>query len=478
MRSIPTAIVRNALSRTALFVALAAPCAYVAAVDQSADRASARESADRQKGEIERANRPVDPKHIAGWQRFCADNPEKGGCEVILQRLGNKPVIGVLFAPDPGGGVRIAGVTPDGAGAAAGLKSGDRLLRIDGKTIEGDSPDARVENARRMLHRIDANTAVKLRYARGDRETEIAVTPKLDSRIMVFSGDGTMMRPDGNVIIRQLGDGVIDIEADRLDVEGHDGARFPGDGDAPRVFVFSGDGAEGGSHGAPRVDRRVIRIECKGDREECAKQAHQRVTHEPQGQGFRFDFDFDCAPGEVCAGRQRLAEAFRWNGLNLASVDAQLGRYFGTDKGVLVLSTGAALGQLQAGDVIQRVDGKAVTTPRAMMDALRDKPADSAVSVDYLRDRKSGSTQLKVPKAMLFPSMPPMPPAPPHPPKAGAAPHAPGGATTTSHRRIVMVDKDGQVQTWEDDGNGAMPMPPVLPAPPAPPPSPSPSPMD
>ena len=487
MRPIFTAIVRNALSRTALFVALAASCAHVSAVGQSDDRTSARESAARQKkDETEGANRPVDPRRIPSWQQLCADNPEKGGCEIILQRLGNKPVIGVLFGPDPGGGVRIAGVTPDGAGAAAGLKSGDRLLRIDGKTIEGDSPDARVENARRMLHGIDANTAVKLRYARGDRETEIAVTPKLDSRIMVFSGDGTMMRPDGNVIIRQLGDGVVDIEADRLDVEGHDRALSPGVGDAPRVFVFRGDGAEGGSHGAPRVDRQVIRIKCEGDREECSKRAEQQVghgpgriaiatiggPHEPQGQGFHFNFDFDCTPGEACAGRQRLAEAFRWNGLNLASVDAQLGRYFGTDKGVLVLSTGAALGQLQAGDVIQRVDGKAVDTPRAVMDALRDKPADSTVAVEYLRDRKSGSAQLKVPRAMVFPSMPPMPPAPPappappHPPKAGAAPHAPDSTATTTRRKIVMVDKDGQVQTWEDDGNGAMPIPP--PAPPAP----------
>ena len=241
MRSIPTAIARNALSRTALFFALAAPCAYVAAVDQSADRASARESADRQKGEIEAANRPIDPRYIAGWQRFCAGNPEKGGCETILQRLGNKPVIGVLFSPDPGGGVRIAGVTPDGAAAAAGIRNGDRLLRIDGKTIEGGSPEARVENARKQLQRIDVNTAIKLLYARGDKETEVALKPRLDSRIMVFSGDGRMMRPDGNVVVQQRGDGVIDIETDRLDIEEIDDAHFPGMGDAPRIFVFRDD---------------------------------------------------------------------------------------------------------------------------------------------------------------------------------------------------------------------------------------------
>ena len=93
-----------------------------------------------------------------------------------------------------------------------------------------------------------------------------------------------------------------------------------------------------------------------------------------------------------------LSEAFRWSGLNLASVDAQLGRYFGTDKGVLVLSAGPVLEALQAGDVILRVDGKAVATPREVMDALRGKPADSTVPVDYLRDRAPGSAKIKVPE--------------------------------------------------------------------------------
>lgn len=399
----------------------------------------------------------------------------------------SRPVIGVLFAPDDGGGVRIAGVTPDGAAAAAGIKSGDRLLRIGGKTIEGGSPEARVENARRQLQNLDEKMAVKLVYARGDRETEVEVKPKLGSRIMVFAGDGRMMHPEGNVVVRQLGDGVIDIETDRFDVEGSDGAHFPGAGDAPHVFVFRDDEGQGGAHGAPRIDKRVIRIDCKGDEEACRKQAHEQMLRAPTGIKGPHDmqtqvFRFDCKPGEACQGQQRLAEAFRWNGLNLASVDASLGRYFGTDSGVLVLSTGPSLGQLQAGDVIQRVDGKPVKTPRAMMDALRDKPADSSVAVDYLRDRKSASAQLKVPKAALFPPMPPMPPAPPappappHPPKAGAAPHGPDGAATMTHRKIVMIDKDGQMQTWEDDGNGAMPMPPMPPMPPAPPAPPPPPP--
>ena len=413
-------------------------------------------------------------------QRLAELTRSYGGHGLGFDRAAPRPVVGVLLAPDAGGGVRIAGVTPDGAAGAAGIKSGDRLLRIGGKTIEGATPESRVENARKLLQALDDKTPVALRYARGDAETDVKVTPKLDTRIMIFGGDGRMMRPDGNVIVHRLEGGAIDIDAGRLDIETLQREHPMAEGGTSQVFVFPGDGRDGDGP-APHAEHRVIRIECKGDNEECRrKQAEAQPPRFPGAEGIRDVrvFRFDCKPGERCEGQQKLSEAFRWNGLNLASVDAQLGRYFGTDKGVLVLSTGPSLGQLQAGDVIQRVDGKAVATPRAVMDALRDKPADSSVAVDYLRDRTSGATRIKVPKAMAFPALPSMPPMapmppmspmapmPPHPPKAGGGQQATGGAATVTQRRIVIVDKDGRTQTWEDDGSGPMP---ALPAPPVPP---------
>lgn len=118
-----------------------------------------------------------------------------------------------------------------------------------------------------------------------------------------------------------------------------------------------------------------------------------------------------------------LADAFRWNGVNLATVDAQLGRYFGTSSGVLVLSTGKSLAGLQSGDVLRSIDGKRVATPREAMAALQAHPAGSRVSVEYLRDRKPASTQVVVPKPFAWPVVPraPMPPRPaaaPSPPSA------------------------------------------------------------
>jgi hypothetical protein len=118
-----------------------------------------------------------------------------------------------------------------------------------------------------------------------------------------------------------------------------------------------------------------------------------------------------------------LAEAFRWNGLNLASVDRNLGRYFGADHGVLVLSIPEGMGGLQPGDVLQKVDGKVVNTPREVMAAAHARAPGSAVPVEYLRDRKMLSTKVTLPERAVL-RLPPPPPAPPAAPAPPAPPHA------------------------------------------------------
>src|SRR5207342_1822774 len=136
----------------------------------------------------------------------------------------------------------------------------------------------------------------------------------------------------------------------------------------------------------------------------------------------------DCggkAKGKADCGMPVIYEAFRWQGLNLASLDAGLGRYFGAQKGVLVLSSGEDIKGLQSGDVIQRVGGVAVESPRDVMRALRDKDAGSQLKFDLMRDKRTQAVSVTVPKSRPLPFMtPPPPPAPPAPPPP-AAPRAP-----------------------------------------------------
>jgi len=335
--------------------------------------------------------------------------------EERMQHVERRPIVGVVLAPDAQAGVKIAGVTPQSPAAKGGLKSGDRLISINGAPILGQEARQRVDNARRLLANVDVKTPVKLGYARDGRSAVVSVVPKLDQHIFVWSGD------EGDF---------------KFDFDDEDFAR------ALPAGV------------APQIRNEIIRIgpdgKCKG--EDCRFRA--------------------------------LTEAFRWNGLNLATVDPQLGRYFGTDNGVLVLSAGEDLAGLQAGDVIRKVDGKPVSNPREAMAALRAKPADSKVSVEYLRDRRSAIAQVKVPKATPFrmpaPPAPPAPPAepsppsPPTPPRSAVAPPAPVAPIAFRRREVVVIDADGRTRTWQGQDDDAMaPLPPVAPTPPvapAPPP--------
>jgi hypothetical protein len=56
------------------------------------------------------------------------------------------------------------------------------------------------------------------------------------------------------------------------------------------------------------------------------------------------------------------------------------------------------------------------------------------------------------------------------------APRAAAQPRSVERRKIVIVDGDGKVQTWDDDGSA--PLPPVPPVPPVAPPPPPPPPVD
>lgn len=326
----------------------------------------------------------------------------------IEKRIQRTPVIGVVLATDEQAGVRIAAVTPGSAAAGAGLKSGDRITSVDGTRMDAASAEARVQQARELLAARDAKAAVRLGYERDGKPATLSLTPRVDDRVMVLQGPGGA-RFDGDVAPGGDGD-VRRISVDRIQLDA---------GEA-RMHAPTARGERIGARErtdwvmvAPDVRTEVIRLgsDCKG--EDC-----------------KFPM---------------LAEAFRWNGLNLASVDGGLGRYFGASKGVLVLSTGKDLDGLQAGDVISSIAGKEVSTPREAMDALRAQPAGGKVAVDYLRDRTPGTAKVSVPESLQIKL-----------PRAPVAPRAPGSPGRVEHRKMVFVDQDGKEQAF-DDGDATAP---------------------
>lgn len=108
-----------------------------------------------------------------------------------------------------------------------------------------------------------------------------------------------------------------------------------------------------------------------------------------------------------------------WWGLNLAPLNPDLGHYFGTDRGVLVLSRNdKQFPKLRPGDVITEVGGKPMARPEDVQRALRDASSDKRVRVALRRHGKPVTLEMKVPQrwAVTPPPPPPAPPAPPGPP--------------------------------------------------------------
>ncbi|WP_290887206.1 PDZ domain-containing protein, partial [Arenimonas sp.] len=359
------------LRLVSLMIAAALLPAAAFGADAPKDEAAARAELEQARAELERnARRVAELSRKLGeadgarvHRNVIVMGPEGAALDVDELRFNlsetpgamRRPGVGIVMAEnEKGPGVRIAAVTPDSPAAKAGLRTGDVLVKVDGKTIDQRGETA-IDQAREWLGGLEKGQKLALGYTRDGKPGTANVVVDEIGRVMVFN------REDGAVA---------------------------------RALAFER------AQGTPLIDPGVaIEIE--------------RLRSAP------------CAPGSEDCQLPVLSQAFRWSGLNLASVDAKLGRYFGTDRGVLVLSGGAGLDALEPGDVIQRIEGDAVATPRDAMRALREQDAGEKVKVEVLRDRKPRTVEVTVPDApplRWFAPPPPAPPAPPAPPVAATPP--------------------------------------------------------
>jgi S1-C subfamily serine protease len=110
------------------------------------------------------------------------------------------------------------------------------------------------------------------------------------------------------------------------------------------------------------------------------------------GPGFEF-FGPDNMPGGFT-----FSFGMPWAGLNLVTLDADLGEYFGTREGVLVVKAPAdsAL-PLKSGDVILAIDGRKPTRPEHAMRILGSYQPGEAVKLDIMRQKRRSTVTWTVP---------------------------------------------------------------------------------
>jgi S1-C subfamily serine protease len=122
--------------------------------------------------------------------------------------------------------------------------------------------------------------------------------------------------------------------------------------------------------------------------------------------------------------------------LELVPITTQLGRYFGTDQGLLVVKAPAGEGAtLEEGDVILSIGGREPDSPKHAFRILRSYQPDEKVKVEVLRQRKRLTLELQVPAgdpmSLEIEKRLPPPPRPPRPVVPPAAPAVPGTAASS-----------------------------------------------
>jgi len=87
-----------------------------------------------------------------------------------------------------------------------------------------------------------------------------------------------------------------------------------------------------------------------------------------------------------------------WGDMELVELNEGLGKYFGADSGVLVVSApkNSAL-ELEDGDVIRKIDGREPTSVRHAMRILSSYQAGEKLEIEILREKKKQTLDIEMP---------------------------------------------------------------------------------
>lgn len=238
-------------------------------------------------------------------------------------------------------GALVSAVTPGGPADKAGIRSGDIITRVDGKSLAsggGDKAGSTNESLPGMrlievVTKLQAGKPVTVEYRRDSTSHTVKITPVEEEEITITSlAPSVMLRAD-SIAVRS---GTI------------------------RPFSIS---------------RTPMALE---------RQAEGMSVFGNPMPGGNFAYAFNVG-GPL-------------SNLEMVSLNDKLGAYFGTSEGVLVVNVGEkdAFGLLP-GDVIVSVDGRKVTASTQLMRILRTYDKGEEFKIQIMRQKKAETLTGKLP---------------------------------------------------------------------------------
>lgn len=256
----------------------------------------------------------------------------------------------------------VLDVVPGSPADKAGVRKGDKILRIDGKAVSITTFDA-------LARSLQPGDTVKLLLTSAGKER--TVTLIASERPTRFAGpleDIVIMRGDSAMKLMRS---FMDSARIRIEGPGHDS-----------LFLRRFDG-----------DVRILRNRLWAD---SLLKGELRMFRDSLPATFSFEmrrprdtefFEMSVPHLELIAGG-RMGVA----GAEFTELNAGLSQYFGTSKGLLVLRVGpgtpAAQAGLEAGDVLTRVDGREIETVEQFRTAVF-RSREASIKLDIVRKGKT-----------------------------------------------------------------------------------------
>lgn len=298
-----------------------------------------------------------------------------------LINLGDRAVIGIVMGGDTDEGVEILGVSPGGPAEAAGLAQGDIIVSINGTDLAfaADTTDTPRERVQNVMRSITADETVDVIVSRDGAEMPVSITAKrrepLVWQSLITIPPTPPVAPDvPTPATEPMHEGQTTVVVDFPDID-----------------------VEALTEQVERVQQYLVTSDFLDNVVTVTSdfQPNENIVIRPGN-----DYQFHYAPN---LGAHALGEATLWfgtpltRGLEMATVNSQLGEYFNTDEGVLILNAEEDNQlELESGDVVLELNDIPVATPRDLIRTLRDLRPWNELEVKIKRNKRNKTLNVSI----------------------------------------------------------------------------------